>query len=84
MPLISSNNIHTLWKFADLVRITVVKLQEEGNHGELRDRILFSLLIKKLPGHQPEGWLNKPTWVKLVTAFRGQIPNRGSGNGEWG
>ena len=29
MPLLRSNDIHALQRFADLVRITVVKLQEE-------------------------------------------------------
>ena len=35
MPSIRSNDIHALEKFADLVRITVVKLQAEGKDGEL-------------------------------------------------
>ena len=35
-------------KFADLVRITVVKLQAEGREGELGEGTLHSLLVKKL------------------------------------
>ena len=49
MPLIRSNDIHALERFADLVRITVVKLQAEGRDGELTDGTLHSLLVKKLP-----------------------------------
>ena len=40
-PLIGSSDIHALEKFADLVRITVVKLQTEGRDGELRE-LLFT------------------------------------------
>ena len=42
MPLIRSNDIHALEKFADLVRITVVKLQAEGKDGELGDETLHN------------------------------------------
>ena len=35
MPLMRSNDIHALERFADLVRITVVKLLAEGRYGEL-------------------------------------------------
>ena len=50
MPLIRCNDIYALEKFADLVRITVVKLQAEGKDGELGDGTLHSLMLKKLPG----------------------------------
>ena len=43
MPLIRSNDIHALEKFADLVRKMVVKLQAEGKDGELGDGTLHSL-----------------------------------------
>jgi len=63
MPLIRSKDIHALEKFADLVRITVVKLQAEGKDGELAgDGTLHSLLIKKLPDRQLENysrWLSE-------------------------
>ena len=45
-PLIRSNDIHAVEKFADLVRITVVKLQAERRDGELEDGTLHSLLMK--------------------------------------
>ena len=47
MPFIRSNDIHALEKFADLARITVVKLQAEGKDGELGDGTLYSLLNSK-------------------------------------
>ena len=62
MPLIRSNDIHALEKFADLVRITVVKLQAEGKDGELGDGTLHSVMVKKLPDRQLENysrWLNE-------------------------
>ena len=49
MPFIRSNDIQTLERFADLVRITLVKLRAEGRDGELEDGTLHSLLLKKLP-----------------------------------
>ena len=64
-PLMRSNDIHALEKFADLVRITVVKLQAEGRDRELGDGTLHSLLVKKLPERQLENysrWLNE--WPK--------------------
>ena len=45
-PPIRSNDIHALEKFVDLVRITVVKLQEERRDGELEDGTLHSMLVK--------------------------------------
>ena len=73
MPLIRSNDIHALEKFADLVRITVVKLQAEGKDGELGDGTLHSLMVKKLPDRQLENysrWLDEREREKSVTAFR--------------
>ena len=52
MQLIKSNNIYAL----DLVRIMVVKLQEEGKDAELGDGTFHSLLVKKLPDHQLENY----------------------------
>ena len=68
MPLIRSNDIHALEKFADLVRITVVKLQVEGKDGELGDGTLHSLMVKKLPDRQLENysrWLNERERKKI-------------------
>ena len=72
-PLMRSNDIHAMEKFADLVRITVVKLQAEGRDGELGDGTLHSLLVKKLPERQLENysrWLNERAKEKSVIAFR--------------
>ena len=69
MPFIRSNDIHTLERFADLVRITVVKLQAEGRDGELEDGTLLSLPLKKLPERQLENysrWLNERAREKSV------------------
>ncbi|XP_068680177.1 uncharacterized protein [Montipora foliosa] len=65
MPSITSNDIHALDKFADLVRIRVVKLQAEGKDGELGDGTLHSLMVKKLPDRQLENYsrrLNERQW----------------------
>ena len=73
MPSIRSNDFHALEKFADLMRITVVKLQAEGNEGELGDGTLHSLMVKKLPDRQLENYshcLNERAREKSVTAFR--------------
>ena len=74
MPSIRSNDIHALEKFADLVRITVVKLHAEGKEGELGDGTLHSLMVKKLPDRQLENysrWLNeRAREKKSVIAFR--------------
>ena len=79
MPSIRSNDIHALEKFADLVRITVVKLQAEGKEGELGDGTLHSLMVKKLSDRQLENysrWLNERAviafrdWLKYEVRFR--------------
>ena len=65
MPSIRSNDIHALEKFADLVRIRVVKLQAEGKDGELGNGTLHSLMVKNLPDRQLENysrWLNERQW----------------------
>ena len=47
MPPLKSNDVQSFERFADLVRIAVVKLQAEGRGGELGDGALHSLLVKK-------------------------------------
>lgn len=42
------NDVHTFERFADLVRIAVVKLQAEERDRELGEETLYSLLVKKL------------------------------------
>ncbi|XP_067016989.1 uncharacterized protein [Acropora muricata] len=73
MPLIRSNDIHALERFADLVRIKVVKFHAEGRDGELTDGTLHSLLVKKLPDRQLENysrWLNERARETSVVVFR--------------
>ena len=48
MPPLRNNDVQGFEKFADLVRITVVKLKAEGRNGELGEETLHSLLVKKL------------------------------------
>ena len=76
MPLIRGNDIHALERFADLVRITVVKLLAEGRNGELTDGTRHSLLVMKLPDRQLENysrWLNERARETSVVAFRGWL-----------
>ena len=47
MPPLKSNDVQSFERFADLVRVAVVKLQAEGRGGELGDGALHSLLVKK-------------------------------------
>ena len=59
--------------FTDLVRVTVVKLQAEGKVGELCDGTLYSLLVKKLTGHQLEAytrWMNEHSKERSVLSLR--------------
>ena len=54
MAQLRKNDVQGFEKFADLVRITVVKLQVEGRKGGLGEGILHSLLVKKLTEDQVE------------------------------
>ena len=54
MPQLQSNDVQGFERFADLVRIIVVKLQAEGRNGELGEGTLHSLLVKKLAENQVE------------------------------
>ena len=59
--------------FTDLVRVTVVKLQAEGKVGEPGDGTLYSLLVKKLTGHQLEAytrWMNEHSKERSVLSLR--------------
>ena len=48
IPQIKPRNINEFERFADLVRVTVVKLKAENHQGELGNGSLHSLLVKKL------------------------------------
>ena len=93
MPFITSNDIHALERFADLVRITVIKLQVEGRDGELEDGTLHSLLLKKFPERQLENysrWLNEwareksviavSDWLEDEVRFREEVTEMANGN----
>lgn len=73
MPTLKNNDIQSFERFADLVRVTVVKLEAEGRSGELGDGALHSLLVKKLSERQVENysrWLSEQHKVRSVRALR--------------
>ena len=73
LPTIRINDVQALEKFADLVRITVKKLQAEGRDGELGDGTLQSLLVKNLSERQLENysrWSSEHVEEKTVTTFK--------------
>lgn len=55
MAQLQNNDVQGFEKFADLVRITVVKLQAEGHNEELGE-VTYSLLVKKLLEAQVQGY----------------------------
>lgn len=56
MPPLKSTDVKSFERFADLVRIAVVKLQAEGRDGELGEGTFHSLLVKKLADRQVESY----------------------------
>ena len=73
MPKMGNNDIQGFEKFADLIRITVVKLRAEGRDGELGEGTLHSLLVKKLAEVQVQGysrWLQKQSRERSVVSLR--------------
>ena len=52
MAPLQRHDVQGFEKFADLVRITVVKLQAEGREGELGEGTLHGLLVKELTEDQ--------------------------------
>ena len=48
MPPLKINDVRGFEKFADLVRISVVKLQADGHVGELGEGTLHGMVVKKL------------------------------------
>ena len=61
MPPLKSNDVQGFKKFADVVRISVVKLQVDGRDGELGEGTLYGLLVRKLGERQVEGYSR---WLK--------------------
>lgn len=73
MPQLRNNNVQGFEKFADLVRITVVKLKAEGRNGELGEGTLHSLLVKKLAEAQVQGysrWLQEQGKERSVLSLK--------------
>ena len=73
MPALKHNDIQAFEKFADLVRVTVVKLQAEERSGELGDGALHSLLVRKLAERQVENysrWLSEQRKERSVLTLR--------------
>lgn len=73
MPPLRSNDVKGFERFADLVRITVVKLQAERKQGELGDGTLHSLLAKKMSDQQLEKytrWMSEHHRERSVLSLR--------------
>ena len=73
LPPLRAADVQGFERFTDLVRVTVVKLQAEGKLGELSDGTLYSLLVKKLTGHQLETytrWMNEHSKERSVLSLR--------------
>ena len=73
MPTILNNDVDAFEKFADLVRVTVVKLEAEGRSGVLGDGALHSLLVKKLSERKVETysrWLSEQQKERTVLTPR--------------
>ena len=67
------NDVRGFEKFADLVRITVVKLQAEGRKGELGESTSHSLLVKKLTEDQVKKysrWLQEQSRERSVLCLK--------------
>ena len=69
---LKSNDVRGFEKFADLVRISVVKLQADGRDGELGEGTLHGTLVKKLGERQAESysrWLKENKKERSVVNF---------------
>ena len=67
MPQLRNNDVQEFEKFADLVRIAVVKLKAEGHSGELGEEMLHSLLVKKLAEAR---WLQQQGQERSVLSLK--------------
>ena len=73
MPQMRNNDVQGFERFADLVRITVVKLKAEGRDGELGEGTLHSLLVRKLAEVQVQGysrWLQEQSRERSVVSLK--------------
>ena len=72
-PQMRNNDVQGFERFADLVRIAVVKLKAEGRDGELGEGTLHSLLVRKLAEVQVQGysrWLQEQSRVRSVVSLK--------------
>ena len=92
MPQIKPRDINEFERFADLVRVTVVKLKAENREGELGNGSLHSLLVKKLSDRHLEmysRWLGENSreqsvislsdWLKEEAKIRVEAMEMGHG-----
>lgn len=73
MLQLRNNDVQGFETFADLVRITVVKLKAEGRNGELGEGTLHSLSVKKLTETQVQGyscWLQEQDQEQSVLSLK--------------
>jgi hypothetical protein len=72
LPQIKPRDTKDFERFADLVRVTVVKLKAENRQGELGNGSLHSLLVKKLSDRHLEmysRWLGEGSREQSVTSL---------------
>jgi hypothetical protein len=72
LPQIKPKDTKDFERFADLVRVTVVKLKAENRQGELGNGSLHSLLVKKLSDRHLEmysRWLGEGSREQSVTSL---------------
>ena len=72
IPQIKPRDINEFERFADLIRVTVVKLKAENHHGELGNGSLHSILVKKLSDRHLEmysRWLGENSREQSVISL---------------
>ena len=72
LPEMRYNDVENFERFADLVRVTVVKLKAKNRHAELGEGTLHSRLVKKLPARNLEcysRWLSVNNKDPAVTSL---------------
>ncbi|PFX16125.1 hypothetical protein AWC38_SpisGene19627 [Stylophora pistillata] len=73
MSPLKSNDVQSFERFADLVRMAVLKLKAEGRDGELEDGALHSLLVRKSADSQVVSyilWLREHKKDRSVLGLR--------------
>ena len=83
MPALRYNDVDNFERFADLVRVAVVKLKEENRQAELGEGTLHSQLVRKLHDRHLEcysRWLNVHNKEPAVTSLCDWLKEERSGN----